>query len=181
MGKARQRRAPARNHPQDRGSKDRMMIFRRDPLPLLSEWQKRSPSRFGRWLFARKVCRRTPYFASVSPQFLELRPALCVVHMPKHAATSGSTGTVHALAVANLCELAVETVTEVTVPPNMRWQTRGMTIEYLRRAESDVTATARLYKTEWGDPTNLAIPVSAVDRNGTEVVRAVVTVRVEPH
>lgn len=147
--------------------------------PTLADWRKRSPSRFGRWLFARKVCKRAPYFASVNPQFLEVRPALCVVLMPRHAATSGSAGTVHAIAVANLCELAVETVTEVTVPSNMRWHTRGMTVEYLRRAESDVTATARLDKTEWGEATNVAIPVSAVDRNGTEVVRAVITVRVE--
>jgi hypothetical protein len=47
-------------------------------------------------------------------------------------------------------------------------------------AESDVTATARLDKAEWGDAQNIAVPVSAVDRNGREVVRAVITVRVEP-
>jgi acyl-coenzyme A thioesterase PaaI-like protein len=148
--------------------------------PTLAEWRKRSPSRFGRWLFARKVCRRAPYFASIRPQFMEVRPALCVVVMPRHLATGGARGAVHALAIANLCELAVSTVTDVTLPPNMSWQTRGMTIEYLRRAESDVTATARLDKTEWGEAQNVAIPVSAVDRNGTEVVRAVITVRVEP-
>jgi hypothetical protein len=61
----------------------------------------------------------------------------------------------------------------------MSWHSRGMTIEYLRRAESDVTATARLDKAEWGDAQNIAVPVSAVDRNGTEVVRAVITVRVD--
>jgi len=66
------------------------------------------------------------------------------------------------------------------VPPGMTWQSRGMTIEYLRRAESDVTATARLDKTEWGETQNVAVPVSAVDRNGSEVVRAVITMRVEP-
>jgi hypothetical protein len=66
------------------------------------------------------------------------------------------------------------------LPAMMSWQSRGMTIEYLRRAESDVTATARLDKAEWGEAQNVAVPVSAIDRNGTEVVRAVITVRVEP-
>jgi acyl-coenzyme A thioesterase PaaI-like protein len=146
----------------------------------LAEWQKRSPSRIGRWLFARALCRRVPYFASLRPHFLELRPALCVVAMPRHRVTEGKAGAVHALAIANLCELAVSTVTEVTLPSNMSWHTRGMTIEYLRKAQSDVTATARLDKTEWGEMQNLAVPVTAVDRNGTEVVRAVITVRVEP-
>ncbi len=37
-------------------------------------------------------------------------------------------------------------VTEVTIPTSMRWISRGMTIEYLRKAETDVTATARLTK-----------------------------------
>lgn len=148
--------------------------------PTLAEWQKRSPSRIGRWLFTRALCRRAPYFASLWPHFLELRPALCVVTMPRHRLTEGQAGTVHALAIANLCELAVSTVVEVTLPSTMSWHTRGMTVEYLRKAQSDVTATARLDKTEWGEAQSLAIPVTAVDRNGTEVVRAVITVRVEP-
>lgn len=148
--------------------------------PTLADWQKRSPSRLGRWMFTRALLRRAPYFASIRPHFLELRPALCVVLMPRHPAIAGPARSVHALAIANLCELVANTVTEVTVPPGMSWQSRGMTIEYLRRAESDVTATARLDKTEWNEAQNVAVPVSAIDRNGSEVVRAVITMRVEP-
>jgi acyl-coenzyme A thioesterase PaaI-like protein len=151
------------------------------PTPAtLAAWRRRSPSRFGRWWFARSLCRRAPYFAAINPHFLELRPALCVVLMPRQASTGGPSGTVHALAIANLCELAAQTVTEVTVPAGMTWHSRGMTIEYLRRAESDVTATARLDKTEWNEMQNVAVPVTAIDRNGSEVVRAVITMRVEP-
>lgn len=146
----------------------------------LSDWQKRSTSRLGRWLFTHALCRRAPYFASIKPQFLELRPSVCVVLMPRRTSVAGPAGSVHALAIANLCELAASTVTEVTLPDTMSWHSRGMTIEYLRRAESDITATARLSKTEWGEAQNIAVPVTAVDRNGTEVVRAVITMRVEP-
>jgi acyl-coenzyme A thioesterase PaaI-like protein len=146
----------------------------------LADWQKRSQSRWGRWLFAQKLCRREPYFRSIKPHFLELRPALCTVVIPYGRSTGGTDNTVHSLAIATLCELAASTVTEVTVPPNMGWHSRGMTIEYLRKAESDVTATARLDKTDWGETQNVAVPVSAVDRNGREVVRAVITIRVEP-
>jgi acyl-coenzyme A thioesterase PaaI-like protein len=148
--------------------------------PTLTDWQKRSRSRFGRWLFTRGQCRRAPYFGSIRPYFQELRPALCVVVLAKQRGTRGVSNTVHPLAIATLCELAASTVTEVTLPASMKWYSRGMTIEYLRHAESDVTATARLDKAEWGDAQNIAVPVSAVDRNGAEVVRAVITVRVEP-
>ena len=147
----------------------------------LAAWQKRSQSRFGRWLFARAVCRRAPCFSTIKPHFLELRPASCVVAMSKHQRLSSPPGSVHSWAIATLCELAAGTVTEVTIPPVMRWTPRGMTIEYLRRAESAVTATARLDKSEWSaTEQNVGVPVSVVDRNGTEVVRAVITMHVAP-
>ena len=38
---------------------------------------------FGRWLFARAICWNAPYFATIRPRFLELRPGLCQVSMPK--------------------------------------------------------------------------------------------------
>ena len=151
------------------------------PGPVLLSWQRASGSSFGRWYFARSVCRRAPYFGTIRPRFLELAPALCRVSMRKRRAVENHIHTVHALAMGNLCELAAGMVTEVTIPTTMRWLPRGMTIEYLRKAESDVTATARLTKLEWtGTSENLAVPVSIVDANGTEVVRAVITMYVSP-
>jgi hypothetical protein len=83
--------------------------------------------------------------------------------------------------MGNLCELAAGMVTEVTIPTTLRWIPRGMTIEYLRKAETGVIATARLAKTEWaGSPESVGVPVSVVDESGTEVVRAVITMYVTP-
>lgn len=101
--------------------------------------------------------------------------------MRKRRAVENHIHTVHALAMGNLCELAAGMVTEVTIPSTMRWLPRGMTIEYLRKAESDVTATARLTRTEWNSTSeNVAVPVSVVDATGTEVVRAVITMYISP-
>ncbi len=141
-------------------------------------WQKRSGSRFGRWLFDRRVSRRTPYVGTLKPHFLELRPALCRVSLPKRQRVKDSEGFVHALAIGNLCELAAVTVTEVSIPPTLQWTTRGMTIEYLRRAQTGVVATARLDKSEGTDAQNVGVPVSVVDANGAEVVRAVISLHV---
>jgi acyl-coenzyme A thioesterase PaaI-like protein len=146
--------------------------------PTLRAWQKWSGSGFGRWLFARTVARRAPYFGTIRPRFLELRPALCKVWMPKKKRVLNHLGTIHALAMGNLCELAAGMVTEVSVPPTLRWIPRGMTIEYLRKAQTAVTATARLDKSEWSDTQNVGVPVSVVDANGAEVVRAVISMYV---
>ena len=147
---------------------------------MLQRWQRLSGSRFGRWLFARAVCRKAPYFASIAPSFLELRSSLCRVRLPKRRAVQNHLGSVHALAMGNLCELAAGMVTEVTLPPTMRWIPRGMTIEYLKPAQSDVTATARLDRNEWSGAQNVGVPVTVVDSQGVEVVRAVITMYVSP-
>jgi acyl-coenzyme A thioesterase PaaI-like protein len=147
---------------------------------VLRRWQKLSKTRFGRWLFARAVCRAAPYFGSIAPRFLELRPAVCRVQLRKRRAVENHIGSVHALAMGNLCELAAGMVTEASLPPSMRWIPRGMTIEYLQPARSDITATARLDRNEWSGAQNVGVPVTVVDAMGVEVVRAVITMYVSP-
>ncbi len=148
--------------------------------PTLRAWIRMHRSSVGRWLFARTVSRRAPYFGTIKPRFLDLQPKFCRVWMKKRRAVENHIGTVHALAMGNLCELAAGMCTEVTIPTGMRWIPRGMTIEYLAKAETDVTATARLEKSEWTQAENVAVPVSVHDVNGKEVVRAVISMYVSP-
>lgn len=143
-------------------------------------WLRVQRNAFGRWMFARTVCKRAPYFGTIKPRFLELQPKICRVTMQKRRAVENHIGTVHALAMGNLCELAAGMVTEVTIPVAMRWIPRGMTIEYLAKAETDVTATARLDKTEWAGAENVSVPVTVHDAAGKEVVRAVISMYVSP-
>ena len=98
--------------------------------------------------------------------------------MRKRRAVQNHIGTVHAIAMANLCELAGGMLMEVTIPVTMRWIPRGMTIEYLRKAQGGVAATARLDKAQWQAPENVGVPLTVTDSAGTEVVRAVITMYV---
>src|SRR3954464_11671339 len=148
--------------------------------PTLRAWTRMQPTKFGRWLFARTVSKRAPYFGTIKPRFLDLQPRLCRVSMRKRRAVENHIRTVHALAIGNLCELAAGLCTEVTIPVGMRWIPRGMTIEYLGKATTDVMATARLDKTEWAGAENVAVPVTVTDTSGKEVVRAVISMYVSP-
>jgi len=148
--------------------------------PTLRAWMRMQRTSFGRWLFARTVTKRAPYFGTIKPRFLDLKPKLCRASMRKRRAVENHIGTVHALAMGNLCELAAGLCTEVTIPVGMRWIPRGMTIEYLAKATTDVIATARLDKTEWTGAENVAVPVTVTDTAGKEVVRAVISMYVSP-
>lgn len=147
---------------------------------VLSQWRRWSRTALGRWLFARAVCHKAPYFATIKPRVLELAPGVARFSMQKRRSVENHIGSVHAIAMANLCELAGGLVTEVTIPANRRWIPRGMTIEYLKRADTAIVATARLSKTDWSQATNVAVPVSVTDARGQEVVRAVITMYVSP-
>lgn len=144
---------------------------------VLRHYRRLSSLPFGKWLFARLVCHNAPYFATIKPRFLELRPGQCQVALRKRRAVQNHIKTVHAIAMANLCELAGGMLMEVSIPTSMRWIPRGMTIEYLKKAETGVTATARLDKSEW-TVGNVGVPVNVTDNNGVEVVRAVITMYV---
>jgi acyl-coenzyme A thioesterase PaaI-like protein len=146
--------------------------------PVLRYYRKLSGLPGGRWLFARIICSRAPYFSTIRPRFRELRPGLVQVSMRKRRAVQNHLGTVHAIAMANLCELACGMLMEATLPANRRWIPRGMTIEYLKKATMSVTATARLDKNAWAEAENVSVPVSVTDDQGVEVVRAVITIYV---
>ncbi len=146
----------------------------------LRAWQRADRHAFGRWLFARTVCHRAPYFATIRPRFIELAPTVCRVAMQKRRAVENHIHTVHALAMGNLCELAAGLCTDVTIPVTMRWIPRSMSIDYLAKAATDVTATARLTTTDWSHAVNVDVQVSVHDEHAHEVARARITMYVSP-
>jgi len=143
-------------------------------------WQRLSPSALGRWLFTRTICRRAPYFGTISPRIHELAPGLCRVSMKKRRRVENHIGTVHALAMGNLCELAAGVLMEATTPRDMRWIPKGMQIRYLAKAPTDISATARVEATSWSRAQDVIVPVSVTDTRGREVVQADITMYVSP-
>ena len=141
-------------------------------------YQRLSALPFGRWLFTRLVCLQAPYFGSIRPLFQDLRPGSCHVFMANRRRVRNHIGTVHALAMGNLCELAAGLVMESTLPVSHRWIPRGMTIEYLAKATTDVWAEATLAVDRWEARMDVGVPVSVRDKHGTEVVRATITMHV---
>ncbi|HZF15530.1 MAG TPA: hotdog fold domain-containing protein [Steroidobacteraceae bacterium] len=141
----------------------------------LKLYERLSRRPLGKWLFAEIICLNAPYFSTIEPRFHALRPGFCEVSMRKRRGVLNHIRTVHALAIGNLCELSAGMMMEATLPADLRWIPRGMTIEYLGKAKTDVTATARLDKTDWSGGENVGVPVTAVDTDGKEVVRAVIT------
>ena len=146
----------------------------------LGTWNKLSGSGFGRWLFSRVVCHKAPYFGSIRPVFDVLEPGRAIARIRKRRAVTNHIGTVHAIAMANLCEFVAGTMTEVSVPASMRWIPRGMEIHYLGKAETDLSATATFPEISEGEAQDVVVPVAVTDEKGKVVVRADITMYVSP-
>lgn len=146
----------------------------------LRSWQKLSGTAFGRWLYSRLVCLKAPYFASIRPVFEVLEPGRAVARFRKRRAVCNHIGTVHAIAMANLCELVAGTMTEVSIARSMRWIPRGMQIDYLAKAETGVRAEASFPAIDEKAAQDVVVPVSVTDSNGKPVVHADITMYVSP-
>jgi acyl-coenzyme A thioesterase PaaI-like protein len=147
----------------------------------LTTWQTLSGRPGGKWLFSRMVSWKTPYFASIKPAFLELRPGFCEVRMKKRRAVQNHIATVHAIAMCNLAEIAGGVMTEVTVPQSHRWIPKGMTVEYIKKAESSLRAIAKLEPIpQFSAAQELPVTVNVIDTNDQIVFRAVITMWVSP-
>ncbi|MGH8493162.1 MAG: hotdog fold domain-containing protein [Moraxellaceae bacterium] len=112
--------------------------------PVLSLFEKCRRMPAGRFIFSRALCLKAPYFSSIRPVVMELRPGLCEVRMRKRRAVTNHIGTVHAIAMCNMAELSGGLLTDVSLPAGMRWIPKGMTVEYLKKAETDLLAKATL-------------------------------------
>lgn len=146
------------------------------PAYVISVWQRLCRLPAGKWLFSRIICWKAPYFASISPRFVELRPGYCEIRFRKRRKVLNHIRTVHAIAMCNVAELAAGTMSEATVPAHIRWIPKGMTVEYLKRAETDVVAMAALDPLpEFLPETELPVTVTVTDTNHQTVFRAVIT------
>jgi acyl-coenzyme A thioesterase PaaI-like protein len=150
-------------------------------METLAIWRRFASKPGGKWAFSRLLCLKAPYFGSIHPRFEELRPGYCRIAIRKRRAVLNHIGTVHAIAMCNMAELAGGTMTEVSIPATHRWIPKGMSVEYLKKAATDLVALATPESTpDWSGPGDYKVNVTVSDRSNEPVLRATITMWVTP-
>jgi acyl-coenzyme A thioesterase PaaI-like protein len=150
---------------------------------VMDLWQSLSAKPLGKWMFSRIICWKAPYFATIKPRFEEMRPGFARVSMPKRRAVHNHIQTIHAIALCNLAEIGAGTMMEASLSKNMRWLPRGMNVQYLKKAETDVEAyctTRTATDIVDGDARDVVVVVEIKDRAGNVVTKADITMYVSP-
>lgn len=151
------------------------------PNFALSLWQKLSKKPGGKWFFSLMIARRAPYFSSISPNIEQLRPGYCEITAAKRRAVTNHIGTFHAIAMCNMAELAGGMLTEVSVPASHRWIPKGMTVDYLKKAETNLRAVAALDPLpKFGAAAEVPVTVNVYDTHKQLVFRAVIRMWISP-
>ena len=121
----------------------------------------------------------TPYFSSIKPSIKELTMNRCVVFMKKRRAVTNHLKTVHAIAMCNMAELSGGLMTEVSLPKNKRWIPSGMTVKYLKKATTNLTAIADGNELNWNTDGEIEVPVSITDDNNELVFSAEIKMNIK--
>jgi len=129
----------------------------------------------GRRIFSLLFSQKAPYFATVHPRFVELRPNYAELSIRKRRGVQNHIGTVHVIAICNGLEAAMGALAEATVPSDRRWIPKGMEVEYTAKATSDITCIAETEPEQWtGDDPDVPVRVRGVREDGTVVVQGVI-------
>jgi len=71
---------------------------------------------------------------------LELAPGLCRTQIKDRRSVRNHFGTIHAGAMCTLSELTGGLAVDVSLPQNLRWIPKEMTVHYLKKAKGTLTA-----------------------------------------
>lgn len=143
-------------------------------LPVVGE-------RLGKRLFSIAFTRKAPYFATIRPRFVEIRPNHAELVIPKRRRVHNHLGTLHAIALCNGLEAAMGALAEVSIPRDKRWIPKGMEVSYTAKATGDVTCIAETDPEQWtGDDPDLPVRVRGQLADGTVVIEGVIRLWVTP-
>lgn len=150
--------------------------------PLLNLYRRMQRWPTGQWLFARAVCFKAPYFASIAPRITVLEPGRCEGRIAHRRRVTNHIGTVHAIALCNLAELTAGLMVDASLPKGMRWIPKGMEVKYLAKATGTQHAVAVPELAIVAAEVGYALPVlvSVRDDAGTAVFEARIEMWVSP-
>ena len=109
-------------------------------------------------------------------------PGRCEASIAHRRKVTNHIGTVHAIALCNLAEFAGGLMTDVSIPASMRWIPKGMTVEYLGKANGTMRAVATpdVAPVEAAQGYEMPVTVVVTDPGDAPVFRARIAMWVSP-
>jgi len=111
---------------------------------VLKLYRKLNALPLGRHFFNFAVGFKAPFFRTIRPNIVELKPSLCKVQMKEWWGLRNHIGTVNAAAMCTIAELTCGLALDATIPTDLRWIPKGMTVAYLAKGKGILEAECEI-------------------------------------
>jgi acyl-coenzyme A thioesterase PaaI-like protein len=126
---------------------------------LLRLWRRLASLSAGRLLFSLVLGRMVPYSGRLRARIRELEPGHVRLTLADRRGLRNHLGSLHAVALTNLGELATGLAVLTALPPGVRGIVIRLETTYRRKARGHLTATAT-----WHPPSPLVLPSDVTAR-----------------
>ena len=147
---------------------------------LRQAWNLMSGVPGGKAVFSRLIGRMAPYSGTIHATVTVLREGYAEVQMADRRGVRNHLDCVHAIALANLAELAGNVALAYSLPDDARFIVSGMEIEYTKKARGTIRAVGEPPVPRSSARAAYDVPVSLRDESGDEVAHAVLHSLVGP-
>jgi len=147
---------------------------------LRDAWNLLSGLPGGKILFSKLVGRMAPYTGTINATVTVLRAGYAEVVMQDRRSVRNHLESVHAIALANLGEMAGNVALAYSLPDDARFIVSGMEIEYLKKARGPITAVGEAPVPRTATRAQFDVPVTLRDASGDTVAQVILHSLVGP-
>ena len=147
---------------------------------LRAAWRRLSRLPGGKTLFSLLVGWLTPYSGTIGARVTELEPGWCRVTLRDRRRVRNHLASVHAMALANLAEMASGLAVLVSLPPGVQGIVTGFSISYQKKARGLLTAECRVTGLDVTAEREYEAGVTVTDPQGDVVAHATARWRLRP-
>jgi len=127
----------------------------------------------GNVIFSKALGFRAPYFSTIHPRVMQLRPGYCSVEIKERRSIRNHIGTIHAGALCTLSELVGGLTVEATIPSSLRWIPKEMTVQYIKKAKGKLVGECSVDPGVL-TPGDISVPLKIKDEKEETVLNAVI-------
>jgi acyl-coenzyme A thioesterase PaaI-like protein len=132
-------------------------------------------SRFplGNYIFTKGLTFRAPYFSTIHPLVKDLSSGFCKVEIKDRRSIRNHIGTINAGAMCTLSELTGGLAVEASIPSNLRWLPKEMTVNYTKKAKGKLIGLCS-FDPNTLVPGDIKMPIDIKDESGDTVLKATI-------
>jgi len=147
---------------------------------VLALWRFCSPLPFGPALFMLVFGRQVPYSGALGARVRRLEPGRVRLELADRRGVRNHLNSIHAVALANLGELASGLAMTTALPAGLRGIVRGLDVEYLKKARGTLSVEAEVTVPEVRANTDFDVRAEIRDAASEPVARITVRWRLGP-